>query len=124
MRWLAVAVILAVLVITSTVSLGYVHVFRPILVYVRVDDTVTHFAVMGALSAAVNLGFAEARPFGERLGIPLVTAWVVLGATLEELSQGYFPLRTVTLEDLVYSYMGILTAALGVALLRRLIPAR
>ena len=52
-----------------------------------------------------------------------MTSWVVLGATLEELSQGYFPLRTVTLEDLVYSYMGILTAALGVALLRRLIPA-
>jgi len=78
---------------------------------------------MGGLSAAVNLGFAEARPFGERLGIPLVTSWVVLGATLEELSQGYFPLRTVSLEDLVYSYLGILTAALGVALLRRLIPA-
>jgi hypothetical protein len=127
MRWLAIAVVLAVVGITSLVSMGYVRLFGPIMRFVPADDRVIHFAVMGVMSAAVNLGFAGARPFkgrpGEdRLGIPVVTSFVVLFATLEELSQACFPHRTVSLEDLLAGYLGIALAAVGVMLLRRVWP--
>ena len=122
MRWVAVGVILAVLALTTTVNMGYVHVFRPLLEHVSPDDSVIHFVVMGLLCLTVNLAFADARPFGERLGMPLVTTLVLLGATLEELSQSYFPLRQVSLDDLLAGYLGIFVAAVGVALVRRFRP--
>jgi len=110
-RRIAILAIAAVVLITLVVNLGYGVVFLGIAKRLPGGDGTAHFLVMGGLSAAVNLGFANARYRGVHVGVPLVTSLLCVATTLEELSQGFVRGRSLQLEDLVASYAGILMAA-------------
>jgi hypothetical protein len=113
-RIVAFLAIAAVVLVTLVVNLGYGLVFLGIAQWLPGGDGTAHFLVMGGLSAAVNLGFGNARYRGVPVGIPLVTSLLCVATTLEELSQGFVRGRSLQLEDLVASYAGILVAAAAV----------
>lgn len=115
MRILAIVAIAAVVVVTLLVDLGHGLLFLGIAQRLPGGDGTAHLLVMGVLSAAVNLGFANARYRGVPIGIPLVTALLCVATTLEEISQGWIRGRNLQLEDLAASYAGIGLAALLVA---------
>ena len=72
MRILAIVAIAAVVVVTLLVDLGHGLLFLGIAQRLPGGDGTAHLLVMGVLSAAVNLGFANARyrgvPVGCRMG--------------------------------------------------------
>ncbi|MFP6639336.1 MAG: VanZ family protein [Myxococcota bacterium] len=87
--------------------------------YVPGGDAGLHVGVMGGLTLAFSIGFADARIAGRRLGVIGVVLLIVLFATAEELHQWFQPYRRFTLRDLLFSYLGIGLAALLVLGIRR-----
>lgn len=112
MRLVAIVAIVLVVGVILVADLGHGLVFLGITERLPGGDGTIHLLVMGGLSAAVNLGFANARYRGVHIGVPLVTALVCVATTLEEISQGWIRGRSLQLEDLAASYAGILLAAL------------
>lgn len=109
MRGVAWVVIAAAAAISVAASLGLTP---PYVKSLPGEETGAHVLVTLALSLAANLGFADARVRGRRLGIPGITALVLGVVTLEELSQRWISTRAVQTEDLAANAAGILTGAL------------
>lgn len=86
--------------------------------YVPGGDAGLHIVVMGSLTFALGLAFADARFRGRRLGVWGIVALMGLFATLEEWQQMLQPYRRFSLWDLFFSLLGILLGALGVAFLK------
>lgn len=78
-------------------------------------DKTVHFALMGTMSLLLNLAWRGARWKLGALPSPLVvpkgSALVALVVTAEEFTQKLVPVRSFSLEDLAYDYLGI--AVLG-----------
>jgi len=75
-------------------------------------DRTGHFVVFFFFCLAINLGFADLRVNGRRLGMRLLTLLVILGATLDEYSQNLLPWRSADPIDLIAGYGGIALAVL------------
>lgn len=83
-------------------------------------DKFGHFLLMGILGFALNWAALESRsdekPVSVIWKVSLIFAFVV---TLEEFSQQFFPRRTFSLLDLIFSYAGIACATLLAGWLKR-----
>ncbi len=82
-------------------------------------DKTGHFLLMGTLGFLVVLAFSESRVRGRRLGAAGCIAAVCVLVTLDELSQFYLPHRTVSLNDLLASWAGILVFGLVAMAIQR-----
>lgn len=86
-------------------------------------DHVAHFVSMGLLSFLMVLGFSYRTTHGRPLN-PLVSmAIATLLVTLDEFSQIAIPSRTFSLDDLAWSYSGVLVfglASAGIGKIRHL----
>lgn len=80
-------------------------------------DKLGHLFLLGLLSYVLNWNAIDSRPVPEHAAA-IWRVSLILGvvATLEEISQQFFPDRTLSLLDVTFSYLGIL---LGVYLLWR-----
>jgi hypothetical protein len=117
-RRVALAAIAAVVAIIATVNSGFRHEAMIVVSWLPYKDAGAHFIIMGMLAATVCWAYADARIAGVRLGVLGVSLILGVGVGLEELSQGWFPGRSVTLKDLLAGYLGISLAAAVVAGLR------
>jgi VanZ family protein len=75
-------------------------------------DKVGHFGFMAILSFLVQLVWPDATLRAGRLALPRGPAIVALITTLEKLSQGFFPTRTLDPLDLTANLVGITFGAL------------
>ena len=97
---------------------GEVATVRQVSRYVPGGDAGLHIVVMGSLTFALGLAFADASFWGRRLGVWGIVALMGLFATLEEWQQMLQPYRRFSLWDLFFSFLGILLGALGVVFLK------
>jgi VanZ family protein len=117
-KWLTVLFILFMLAIIILADLGAIP--EPVKMLYRFPngDRVGHFILYGILAFLVNLAF----PHQTRIArINVFYGSLVIGvlATLEEISQLFFPHRTSDLIDLTFSLMGIACADWLVRLYRK-----
>jgi VanZ family protein len=88
-------------------------------------DKIGHFFLMGILSFSVNWTvFSSTTPSKSIRLLLWATFALTFFVTLEEFSQCYFPRRTFSLADLLFSYAGIFLGALLVWKLRKSIKDR
>jgi VanZ family protein len=108
-RWLSAAFLLFMLWVAVSADRGALPVWLRDIYRFPGGDWVGHFVLYGILA------FLGARAFPQRLRLgpmtlPLSLLLVLLLATLEEISQFWFPLRTPDLRDLAFGFAG---AAVG-----------
>ena len=115
MKWLAAASVVITLLLSAIASSRFAVRAFSFIRDIPGQDRTGHFVVMGLLCLCVNLGFADARIAGRRLGTPIVTLLVFLGVTLEEYTQALIPRRSFDPLDLLAGYAGIAIAAVAVA---------
>lgn len=114
-RLVALTVIGGVLTLSVLVSMGRAKSIVGLAGHLPGEDVTGHFLVMGLLSAVVNLAFVGARLGRLRFGVITLTALVLVGVSLDELSQGYIPGRRLTFSDWGAGCAGAVLAALVVA---------
>ena len=74
-------------------------------------DKAGHLLLIGLLAFLVNLGFSGRTVVLLSRKILLGSLITFLVVTLEEISQLFFPLRTFSLVDLSFDYLGIVIAS-------------
>lgn len=110
-RWLVVATVLFGLALVGVVALANSGSATAELLNIVQNtpgrDKTVHFLLMGTMALLLNLCWhAERWQMGP---VPVLKGSIVVAAvvTLEELSQLFVPLRSFSLEDLAYDYLGI-----------------
>ena len=83
-------------------------------------DRVGHAVLYGLLTFLLKNAWPEKKVQVGRWVIPLGTALALIGATLEELSQFFFPNRTPDIIDLSCGFAGILIATVISLWVRRI----
>ena len=100
--------ILAVIVLADADRLGFlgfIHSFP-------YSDKAGHFLLYGILTFLVVLTLLRSRPFPNPKRITVVAALILaLAIGLEEWSQNFFPGRTSSWMDLLFSYAGVALAS-------------
>jgi len=87
------------------VFLGFIYSFPH-------GDKVGHFILYGILSFLFNLTFIRSRLISTSKRVAItVTLILALAIGLEEWSQNFFPRRTPSWVDLIFSYLGLLGGA-------------
>jgi VanZ family protein len=102
------AFILAVIVLADGGHLGFLNFVYDF----PYGDKVGHFILYGILSFLLNLTIIRSRPIltSKRVAV-IVTLILALAIGLEEWSQNFFPGRTPSWVDLMFSYLGVLGGA-------------
>lgn len=72
-------------------------------------DKTVHLALMGTMALLLNLAWRGACWWIWRLPIPKASVAVAIAVTIEEFTQKLVPVRSFSLEDLAYDYVGIAT---------------
>jgi polysaccharide biosynthesis protein VpsQ len=116
-KWLAVLFILFMLAIIILADLGSIP--EPVKMVYRFPngDRVGHFVLYGILTFLVNMAFPRKLQIA-RINVFYGSLIIAALATLEEISQLFFPHRTSDLIDLTFSLLGIVCADRFVHLLR------
>jgi VanZ family protein len=114
----AIGAIALVVAIIATINSGFRHEAMIVVSRLPYKDAGAHFLIMGGLAAAVCWAYADSRLAGIRLGVLGVSLILGIAVGLEELSQAFFPGRSVTLKDLLAGYLGIGLAAASVTAVR------
>jgi VanZ family protein len=115
-----VACILFVVLIVLIVYAADTGIGKPVFDAVRalpLGDKISHFLLMGTLSALTNLAFRCRRVGTSRLAPGIGTLIVIFIVVAEEISQIWIPGRTFELLDLAADFLGIVS---GEQLARRL----
>lgn len=71
-------------------------------------DKVGHFLLMGVAAFLINMALSDRSFLIAKISIPYGPLIFAILVTLEEISQQFFPNRTYSLEDLAFSFAGIL----------------
>ena len=113
MRYLAYLAIATFITISALVSthkawFGFIYA-RP------GKDQFAHFIGMGLLSFFMVLGFSPRATHGRPLNPLASLAAATLLVTIDEVSQLAIPSRTFSLDDLAWSYAGVLVFGLAAA---------
>ena len=110
-RWLIVATVLFASGLVGVVAIANsgsaTAELLNIVQHIPGRDKTVHFLLMGTMALLLNLCWrAERWQMGP---VPVLKGSIVVGVvvTLEELSQLFVPLRSFSLEDLAYDYLGI-----------------
>ncbi len=105
-RWLVVLAVAIVFGVTLLVDLGFGRALFSFAEGVPGEDATGHFVLTGLVTLAVVVGLRDAEIAGLRVGIRSAVVFVLLLSAVEELSQSFFPYRTVSLGDLAASWLG------------------
>jgi VanZ family protein len=107
--WLTVLFILFMLAIIILADLGAIP--EPVKMIYRFPngDRVGHFVLYGILAFLVNLASPHQKRIA-RINVFYGSLIIAALATLEEISQLFFPHRTSDLIDLIFSQLGIVCA--------------
>jgi VanZ family protein len=107
MKWFAIA--FAMLLVTIVI-LADRNSLPPLLRLIKelpFGDKVGHFMLMGMMSFLTNLALKAKELQLGKFRILQGTLLVIIPVTLEEMSQVFFPSRTLDLMDLTADYLGI-----------------
>jgi VanZ family protein len=74
-------------------------------------DTVAHFLILGTLTFIVTWAFPQTKSFGS-WQVPLAPLIILTLISIEELSQGFIPGRTLSLTDWLANFSGIVVGGL------------
>jgi VanZ family protein len=109
--WPGLATAFATFVVTIVVlaNQGRLPQFLSFYAMIPGGDKLGHFGLMGLLSLLVNLAMGNKPIQVGRFQMLRGTAIVLVIVTLEELSQFFFPRRSLSWSDLLADYSGILT---------------
>lgn len=104
---IAAVSVLFVLWIIFSADLGLKNIFFDLTNAVPYGDKLGHFFLFGILTLTVNIALKYKRTkFWKKL--PLGTLLVSIFVVIEELSQAFFPNRTLDITDLIADALGIL----------------
>lgn len=108
--WIAAGFFALLVWVICLANAGADAVFFDIAKTLPMGDKVGHFVLFGGLTLAVNLAL-RTRSFriwrGSRIRVYAGTAVVGVFVVLEELSQAWFPARTLDVRDLLADGLGI-----------------
>jgi VanZ family protein len=102
------AFLLIVIILADTGRLGFLGFIYAF----PFGDKAGHFILYGILSFLLNLTIIRSRPIltSKWVAVP-VTLILALAIELDEWSQNFFPGRTPSWVDLMFSYLGVLGGA-------------
>ncbi len=106
-RRFSVLVVVGVATVSLLTSLGYGPRLFGFVNRVPGRDQTAHFVLVTLLCFSVNLGFPRARLRGRALGVLGMSAAVLVGVALEELSQILIPTRALQAVDLAANVAGV-----------------
>jgi hypothetical protein len=104
LQGIAIAFILFVGWIIYSADVGNNTIFFDVVKAIPNGDKLGHFFLFGVFTLLVNLGLN----FKTWKGLPLGTVLVSIVIILEELSQAFFPNRTLDIVDLIADGLGVL----------------
>ncbi|WP_178985720.1 VanZ family protein [Winogradskyella helgolandensis] len=107
-KGITVVFLLFILWIIYSADIGKQNIFFNITDGLPYGDKLGHFFLFGFLTLFLNIALQFKR-FKYWQKLPLGTFLVLIFVFLEELSQGYFPNRTLDILDLIADGLGILT---------------
>jgi VanZ family protein len=103
---LAIAAILTVIAIIIIANQGLAPQYFGFLYGFPGGDKVAHFAILGTLTFLVTFAFPRTRPFGQ-WHFALAPFIILTLISIEELSQGFIPGRSLSLTDWLANFAGI-----------------
>ncbi len=120
-RFITVLFFIFILLIIIAADTGILPKILTMLYVFPNGDKAGHFFLLGIMAFLLNLSM-EGKTIGlGSLKIPLGSLLVASLATIEEISQSFFPARSASLEDLFFSYLGIVVfTVLSVIVLKRI----
>ena len=107
LQGIAVAFLLFILWIIYAADTGKKSIFFEIVDMIPNGDKIGHFFLFGILTLLLNLALRFKR-FRLWQKLPMGTVLVTVFVVLEELSQAFFPKRTMDITDLIADVLGIL----------------
>ncbi|MUU76858.1 VanZ family protein [Winogradskyella endarachnes] len=105
-KWVALIFLLFIVYIVYSANTGHNIIVFQFVNYLPFGDKMGHFFLFGFFSLVVNIAL-KFKPFKYFKSIPLGTCLVLICLILEELSQAYFPNRTLDFVDLIADSLGI-----------------
>jgi polysaccharide biosynthesis protein VpsQ len=109
MKWLSIAFFLVLIAIIVAADKGRLPHFLRVFYDFPGGDKVGHFVLMGILSFLVTMTLPLWPANKPWLSLLIGTVIIMVAATIEEASQGFFPARTLSWADLASSYAGIVS---------------